>query len=313
MKIRVILGIAVYAVGLVASRAWAAAAGADILMVPLSPRAVALGGAAVAMTRDIDALLVNPAGLSAVKQFQVNAVYQSGLIDSTQYLALAGPIKAGGVAGVSLTYRGLPPIDNQGAMDGTVKVQDIVAAVTYAYGFQLQPKTDPELGAALTFKWLKSVLGDFDGSTVAFDLSAWWKPHSSPSLSLGLVLKNMGPPLSYIEEADPLPMSANLGAAYQVLTGKQHALQLGLAVDVPMDSNLLAAGVGAEYWFDQILAVRMGYHYEKDSLASTVYGGLGGQFQVNNLMFKIDYALSPVQFSQDLLEFEHTVALTMEF
>ncbi len=312
MKTRISLGIMVIAFGMISGTAQAAT-GADMLAAQLSPRALALGGAATAMTQGIDALLVNPAGASTVKQFQINALYQSGIIDSTQYLALAGPIKVGGVLGLGLTYRSLPPIDNQGAMDQSVDVEDVVAALTYAYSFQLEPKTDPEMGAALTFKWLRSVLGVYDASTVAIDLGAWWKPRFSPSLSVGLVLKNMGPALKFIDVADQLPMSANLGLAYQVLAGKHHALQLGMAVDVPVDTDLLAVSAGAEYWFDQIIAVRVGYQYQNNSLAATVYGGLGGQFYLNNLMFKIDYALSPVQFSTELLEFEHTVALTMGF
>ena len=132
------------------------------------------------------------------------------------------------------------------------------------------------------------------GTSVSFDLSALWKPDSTyvegiaNALQVGVILADIGPKIRYVDQlqADPLPTELRIGASYKLY--KDEYNELTFATDlakllVHRDSNSLTAdplpksfitswdantgqelmfSTGLEYWYDQLVALRMGYYTE---------------------------------------------------
>jgi hypothetical protein len=73
---------------------------------------------------------------------------------------------------------------------------------------------------------------------------------------LGMSVTNLGPGLKFIDERDPLPRKINFGAEASNI--KELPLNLTMDVTKPND-NSTYIGIGSEYWFKEIVALRLGY------------------------------------------------------
>jgi len=290
-----------------------ASTGVDILRVPLVPRAIAVGGAYAGMAEGVHAMAYNPAGLARQTNIEFSFSHNIGIIDSMDYLVLGMPIKAGGILGGSVLYRYMPPIDNPGASDAAVVSNDMVVTLGYALGFRTTAESFENLTAGLNFKWLRSVLGEYTATSVAFDLGVWWQPNTIKSLQFGLAVQNLGVPLKYIKEEDSLPLNLKFGTAYCLLVQPQHQVRLIVDLNVPVETKWLRVGGGLEYWFNKLVALRVGYQYQNETLASVILGGVGVRYMVENVELQLDYAFKPVQFSDTSLESEHHLSFTVSF
>lgn len=294
------------------SSSWAATGG-DVLRAPLSARIVAMGGAYAAVVKDIQALACNPAGLMHIQNMQVTLMHNIGIIDDTEYLAWGGPIKAGGSLGAGVLYRHLPDIDNTGDEDSALAVSDMVVIIGYARAFRADPNASANLGAGLNLKWLRSILGEYTATTMAVDFGVWWRPNAFKDFQLGLALQNLGGSLKYLEAEEALPLNFKLGTAYHLLKATPHQLTMTADVNIPRETEWLRAGVGAEYWFNNLIALRLGYQYQNESLASVVQGGVGVRYAAGNINIQLDYAFKPVVFSSETFDSEHFLSLTIGF
>lgn len=290
-----------------------AATGADVLRSAMVPRAIALGGAFTAAADDVNALVYNPAGLARIAGTELGFTHALTPLDTLEHLALAQSLKAGGVIGGSLVYRHLPVIDNDGALDAPIAANDLV--LTLGYGTRLTGlfAGGEEFAAGLDLKWLRSALGDYSASTVAADLGLQWLPGPLPGSSLGLAARNLGSALKYREVADDLPWSVRLGASYRVVDLAGHKLTANLEGGGEQAGETWSAGAGIEYWFQDALALRVGYQHQPDSLASVVRGGLGFKFSLDTVQLQADYAFKPVMYSAGSLDPEHFLSLLVSF
>jgi hypothetical protein len=70
------------------------------------------------------------------------------------------------------------------------------------------------------------------GTSIAFDLAFLWKPefkgYLSDRFSLGLNISNIGPKMTYIDDAqaDPLPTNLKVGFAYKLMSNKFNTLTI---------------------------------------------------------------------------------------
>jgi hypothetical protein len=292
---------------------WAAIAG-DVFPTPFLPRAVAMGGAYAAMAGDVYSMAYNPAGLGQVRNAQVCLLHNIGIIDSREYVAAAGPIKVGGTLGAGLLYRGLPPIENEGAVDPAVKSSDMAVNVSYALAFSTgQAVEEKNLSAGVNIKWLRSVLGEYTATCMAADLGVWWQPVGLKAIQLGLVLQNLGTTLKYIEVEESLPLNLKLGTVCHILQDVNHEVTLAADINLPLAADWFYAGLGAEYCFNRLIVLRAGYQYQDESLASVIMGGVGLRYLLGSFEVQLDYAFKPVVFSEETLEAEHFLSLTIGF
>ncbi len=197
----------------------------------------------------------------------------------------------------------------------------------------------PDLGVGFQLRYIQSNLtpasaqtgdGAGVGISAAFDLGVLWKPTDldflgiKDRLSLGINLKNVGPKVTYIKESDPLPTTLRLGAAFTAV--KDEFNDLKFAVDFAkllvkrdsLGSDALPTSLvtswqnpgaewsfGAEYLYENLIALRAGYFTEPAALGNRQFWNFGAGVRYD--IFKVDFSFI------NTIEENHPLANTMRF
>ncbi|MFA6472887.1 MAG: PorV/PorQ family protein, partial [Candidatus Latescibacterota bacterium] len=136
------------------------------------------------------------------------------------------------------------------------------------------------------------------GTSFALDIGALYKPPVQ-GLSLAASIHNMGPKISYIDvtQADPLPLNFVLGAAYKPVDTEFNKLLFALDIykplvmrsgspfealfkgwyDEPMKDEMrqIDYHIGAEYTYNNFMALRAGYTADTDGEVISPTFGVG--------------------------------------
>ncbi|HZV12436.1 MAG TPA: type IX secretion system outer membrane channel protein PorV [Candidatus Kapabacteria bacterium] len=170
------------------------------------------------------------------------------------------------------------------------------------------------------------------GQSVSFDLGVLWRPDSlvlfdaidlSKVISVGLTLTNVGPKITYIDaaQADPLPTNLRLGLAYKAVhddyndltftadfaklmvhstsTGSDPLPKSLITAWESQDSISLAqtiqTSLGAEYIYDNVVALRAGYFYESPQVGGRNFltFGAGLRYDIYSLDFSYISTFQP--------------------
>ncbi len=287
---------------------------ATMIFLAIEPgsRANGMGNAYVGVADDAYAGWWNPAATAFNRKTQFAGMHSNWLVDSgitdlyyeyfgwNQYFEDIGNL---GVNVVWMDYGSQTQTDETGNVLGTFSSNEF--AVNAIYGYELIPQ---KVGLGLGFKFLYSDLGPGTGQTeadqkgkalsYAFDVSSKFKNVIVPRFDIGLVMQNIGPDVTYIndEQKDALPMTFRLGLAYRIfdtidetssnpmigtfkqkLTLSADAAKI-LANDHPLYRRVFTAwyddsakyeiqstvlSAGAEYNYLDIISLRSGYFYDK--------------------------------------------------
>ena len=307
-------------------------AGVLFLLIDPDARAGGMGGASVALTDDALATYYNPAGMTGVKLVSGELSYCQWLpqlASDLHYIHGCGVIKLAGLGhtGVAFTYLSLGGnvrTDEFGNVKGTFNSHELAMAVSYAD--QLTDNFSSGLSAKFIYSHLAErgagmERGKGTGTTFALDLGILYKNilpqltilgtathpdfakflsnRKSHGLSLGLVISNIGPDISYedLDQKDPLPRELRIGAAYRAVD--TDIVGVNLAIDYCRElvdgSDFIIKG-GVEATFLYLLTLRCGYHHDEEGdVKHMTYGlGIGPEWVRLNLSFvpKGEYALS---------------------
>jgi hypothetical protein len=177
-----------------------------------------------------------------------------------------------------------------------------------------------DIGIGAAVKYIQSNLGATAdnvggglGQTVAFDISALWKPLKlkigeadlSDRISVGVNLKNLGPSMTYNQFSDPLPMQMRFGLAGTLVRDEfnelnfaaDYAKQLVRRDEVGSNFDRVIPAIftgwgtrefelagGLEYWYDRTVALRAGYYFEPARVSNAIRNyftvGLGVRFDI---------------------------------
>ena len=199
-------------------------------------------------------------------------------------------------------------------------------AVTLSYGSKLSEN----LGIGVNMKYMRSNLANISSNTgaegkgvanaFAVDLGVLYHMPFLPGLTFGANLSNMGPSVSYIDpdQADPLPTNLKLGFSYKVLDTEFNQLRVSVDTnkllalrkddgtaeefyvsifrawtdkDINEQLNELTTIVGAEYLYNNMIALRAGYYY--DQIGQMKYPTFGAGIRYGGLMFDFGYMAAP--------------------
>jgi hypothetical protein len=157
--------------------------------------------------------------------------------------------------------------------------------------------------------------GDGRATAFAVDLGYLHRNLLINKLNFGVNLTNIGPKIIYIDaaQADPLPTNLRLGFSYHLLKQEYNSLMITtefdrLLVAIPKkgekadpvyqalftawsDENFnqeikhIIANVGAEYWYNNLLALRAGYHHDDIGKVKYVSFGAGLKYSLYRLDF----------------------------
>lgn len=204
----------------------AGTAGAQFLKMGVGTRATGMGGACAAACADAYSLYWNPAGLSRITSRGEAAFFHGrpfGLLDH-DFAAVATSIDSWNTvlaAGVSRLGTSQKGYDVANQPTGSFSTEDMALSLGGARRFELFPDRAYEdertvrVGAAL--KLIRQTMPGAQASGFAADMGLQGAAFENPNnaVRLGLSFLNVGPGMGSSGAHSPLPMSANLGVAYE--------------------------------------------------------------------------------------------------
>ena len=125
---------------------------------------------------------------------------------------------------------------------------------------------------------------------VAIDVGTLYNT-SIKNLTLGFSFQNLGPKMTFISEGYNLPLTATLGAGYNI----KNAIMVALDIKQKIYDQKTEISFGTEYTPITPLALRVGYLKSLDPSRVTLHDfkGFGGGLGMRILNFSTDYAFVP--------------------
>lgn len=295
--------------------------GVSFLKIPIGAQAVAMGGAYTAIADDLTSMFWNPAGLASVQGYQANLSYSqwfggfshnfaSGVISLGDYRVSFGLISFG-ANDIPFTT-----IEDPTGSGRTYSVSDVCLVTSFA------GKITNEFTFGANFKYINSAFSNVSSNGIAFDIGTKYESDWK-GLRLGFVLSNLGPAQNYsgqdLNQVKSLVSGLNAAPVDFSLISAQYQLPLtfraGMGVDmmsiventdntaqdadhkwtVAADFITMAdakeqGAIGTEYVWNNLLALRAGYHLGHDTFGFS--GGVGLNYTSGMFDGQIDYAIS---------------------
>jgi len=292
---------AIFFVSIVISDLTAGNAGTEtalFLNIPPSARTLGMGETFVAVADDGYSLNWNPAGLGRLSQSEFGLTHFSYLIDTDyNYASYVNPIgKYGtvGLGGILLNSKNIPKTTedasgNLATNNGNFDVQDM--GVLLGWGMPIRKN----LAIGTTLKHVNQKIDTTNAGGFAGDVGVIYAPLRW--IQLGTSLQNVGPKIN----GDDLPTIFRFGCVGKIMKD----LIIPLEFDKPLNGDV-EFGIGAEKWFHNLLALRLGYKSGVDVIDASGLR-LGTSFQLSG--FRLDYAYA------DYGQFDaiHQISLSMKF
>ncbi|MBN2754420.1 MAG: PorV/PorQ family protein [Candidatus Goldbacteria bacterium] len=272
-------------------------------------RPIAMGGAYTAAADDVHSILWNPAGLSQLQGFQVSFMHTMWFADIFyDYLAMAYPAGEIGTFGLSVVYVNSGDInkwDISGNPLGSFSSSDLGFGI--AYGTSI----NKDLSLGVTIKLFNSSIDDKSAFGFAGDIGAIYTTPVE-GLKAGIAFQNLGPKFGF-GEAFLLPINFRVGLSYSAVRN----LILSLDYIQPIETNgIIAAGM--EYWYRDLLVLRLGYQYQgmfdknyyyENYAGPSILAGfvIGAGIKID--IYSVDYAYR----QYGVLESTHRIGLTVKF
>ncbi|MCR4416173.1 MAG: PorV/PorQ family protein [Ignavibacteria bacterium] len=256
---------------------------APFLNIGVGPRAIAMGGGFSATANDVTALYWNPAGISRTENNEAMFAHTSWFADITFNWAGA-KVNLGdlGAVGLSVTYLdyGKMEVTTLREQDGTGEfftAKDMSLALSYAYNL-----TDRfSIGGSV--KYINQSIWNSSANAIAFDLGTLFYSEifnmriAATISNFGTDMQLSGKDLLVLYDIDPniygnndqilanlrtdsypLPLLFRVGVALDLLNTPMNKITVGVDALHPND-NSESLNVGAEYTFNNFLALRAGY------------------------------------------------------
>ncbi|MBN1596355.1 PorV/PorQ family protein [candidate division FCPU426 bacterium] len=285
---------------------------ASFLKIGVGPRAVAMGEAYVAVANDVSALYWNPAGLARLSCPEITAMHVFWLENIFfDHLAGAMPL-ATGVAGASLVYLNSGDIirsEEGDTPDDPERGRFSASDIGFTGGYSLAFGQNLFIGAnILLFSETIDANASFGWACdLGFLYQMPW-----PGITLGAVIQNLGPATKVDEEYFRMPINFKIGLGWMARSD----IQLTLDYNQLLEQNGKVA-FGAEYFYEQTLALRAGYVYQGKIDNAELYSGYGTNaiagvtagMGVKYQNFSLDYAFVPYGF----LGTTHRIAVSYQF
>jgi Type IX secretion system protein PorV len=288
---------------------------AEFLTIPVGSKAIAMGGAFVAVSDDITSAYWNPAGLSRLKLNEFNVNYSDWLLDTRiSWAGIGVKIGEDDYASVSIIYLdyGDEPVTTVDFPEGTGQMWDATdIAISLSYARNLTDRFS--IGGS--FKYIQQKIWNESASAFAFDVGLLYKTQFE-GLNLGMSISNFGQEMkldgkdllkpidldeSYFNNNPvittelstdswelPLIFSVGVSWTYPLLNG----LALLTAVDAKIPSNQNSyINLGCELQWHDMFFVRMGRNsLFKEFAEEGITFGAGLKHKIAGLDISIEYA-----------------------
>jgi len=290
-------------------------------------RAAGMGDTFTAVSGDVTTAFWNPSGLGSISERQITISYLNysamfGEASEGMYYGLtafAMPVRDWGVFGTSLQFFDEGPMLI--TVDSPEPVGEVDLGMNWAWTLSYADQITDSLLAGVNAKIIHEKLYNESGTAYAADIGVQYTTAAIP-LSLGVALQNLGTSIQMKDESQgaPLPRNLRLGLAFRVIDTPSHrflvASDYTSFVDKmseteedksnPVFDNKKAGvgihafrpdnsqkGLGAEYWYSNVLGVRVGLRYTPGKGGSDIADHTTMGFSIRYSGYQFDYARVP--------------------
>lgn len=291
----------------------AGTAGFQFLKIPVDGRAAALGQTVVANAADASALYWNPALAAQADGPQLGLHHTAYFADvALEYVGASVPLGRFGLTlGASLQAL------NSGEMDVTTEFEPFGTGETFrhvnvAAGLTVAQTLTDLFSYGVTARFVRESVADVATNTVVFDVGVFYRVGATGA-QLGVAIRNFGPdgtPTGTLEritlddgvvveddfESFTPPTTFALGLTYALLReNARNDLVVSGQLTNPND-NAETFNVGAEYVWNDLLALRTGYRFGIDEADLPSFGlGLSIPGLPADLGARLDYGFSRLE------------------
>ncbi len=289
---------------------------AKFLSIDVGPRANAMGSAYVSLANDVSAMYWNPAGITQSTGFSASFTNAKWIADiSFNYAGAVLQVGDFGTLGLNATFVTMDPIERT-TTDFPEGTGELVDAGSYAFGLTYARKLTDLFSIGFNVKFINEKLYQSNAYGFALDVGTIFDTQLE-GIKLGMSISNYGtkmklsgqsflvqhdtyPAVSGNNEiinaelsTDPfdLPLTFRLGISMDILKGWANS-NLTVSVDAlhPSD-DVEYMNVGAEYVFDNLIALRIGYKglFAKDLEQGLNYG-VGIMYGIGGTNLQVDYS-----------------------
>lgn len=256
---------------------------APFLGIGAGPRAIAMGGAFVAIASDPTALYWNPAGISRIGLTQVYIEHTNYLVGTSyNYFGAIVALDEDNAIGLSVTNLayGSDEVTTIAQPDGTGETWD---ANDWAIGLSYSRNLTDDFSIAGTAKMIIQQIWRESATGFALDAGLLYTTPIK-DLRIGMEMSNFGTdmqmsgedlyllvspdesvaganskiPAAYTTDSYPLPLIFRVGLAMDVINSLDNRVTLAVDAVHPSD-NLQNLNVGAEYCWNKFVSLRIGY------------------------------------------------------
>ncbi|HLP16896.1 MAG TPA: PorV/PorQ family protein [Bacteroidota bacterium] len=289
---------------------------APFLSIGQGARALAMGGAFVAVADDQSAMYWNPAGIADLQGNRVMFDYTQWIAD-IKYNYLGTTINLGsiGTVGLNFTSSSIPDmnlttVETPDGTGETFGVKDVAFGVTYAL------KLTDRFAIGFNPKLIYQKIWKMSASAIAIDMGVKYVTPFK-GITLGMSISNFGSKMQMggastpvLYDPDPLttgnngripadirteqwtlPLNFRVGVAYDVFQSEGSRLLLAIDATHPSD-DYESVDVGGEYVFNDFVFLRGGYKslFLKDTEERFTLGFGIKQALIGSTAITIDYA-----------------------
>jgi long-subunit fatty acid transport protein len=286
------------------------------LNIDVGARAVAMGGAYVAVAQNASTIYWNPSGIARINQFQAVFNYTRWIADiNFNYMAVVTPVSDIGTVGINATFLSMDDMERT-TISNPEGTGETFSAGNYAIGLSFARNLTDRFSVGFNLKYVNEKIRYTSAGGFAFDIGTLFTTQFN-GLIIGMSISNYGSKVKMsgkdlltqidIDEqitgnneninanlkADEfnLPLIFRVGVSMDLLKGLGNS-NLILAVDAlhPND-DVESLNVGGEYVFNKMFSLRAGYTslFAKDTEGGLTFGG-GLQYQMKNSILMLDYA-----------------------
>jgi len=277
------------------------------LKIPTSARAIAIGGAQVAVAEGVSSIAFNPAGMMAVNDYGVGFTYTAWFAEiQHSYAGVVKNFPGIGAVGVSVTMLTTDDMVERTPLhpDGTGRY---FRASDYAFSIAYARQVTDQFRVGVNGKYIQSYLFNTEvgGSSVAFDVGTLY---DIPMLRshIGVSLTNLGKDVKFLEEQFSIPTALRFGVLVDVFKEAEHQLVSTLQISRLNDSQE-QYNLGAEYVFNNMFSLRGGYKFAYDQ--EDYAAGFGAKLNAFGLNGTLDYGYNNFKY----LPGTHTFTFELQF
>jgi len=277
------------------------------LKIPTSARAIAIGGAQVAVAEGVSSIAFNPAGMMAVNDYGVGFTYTAWFADIQH--SFAGVVKnlpGVGAVGVSVTMLTTDDMVERTPLhpDGTGRY---FRASDYAFSIAYARQVTDQFRVGVNGKYIQSYLfnSQIGASSIAFDIGTLYDIAMLRS-HIGVSLTNLGKDVKFLEEQFSIPTALRFGVLVDILKEADHELVSTLQIS-RLNDAAEQYNWGVEYVFNGMFALRGGYKFAYDQ--EDFAGGFGAKLSALGLNGTFDYGYNNFKY----LPCTHSFTFELQF